>query len=645
MEQLQSALNAFQSQDLDGAELILKTILAVNPKESNALHLLGCIYKERGQLQQAVELIQASIRADASNPIPFLNLGKIYGACGQFEQAVVVLKESLSKNQQIAETWFVFGSCLCDSGQDEKAVMAYRNVLQLDPSFAEAYNNIGAILKEKGEVKEAIASYRKAVEVKPDFANAYYNLGVVLMEEGEVEEAIASYRKAIELKPDFVYALSSLTSELVNRGEFDEAISLYKRALIEDPEHVDSSAGLGWCFVKSDRFEEAAEYYSNLLISSPSNINALFFLFEVLRGELQIKLNSKFSYSDNFLKKCLELMSVSRIVAFGDSHVQLFEGCNEIDANHVGASTAYNLAVENSSTGGRRQVLSRVGRMDPMTEAVLLCFGEVDVRANIIKYCYKERLTIEGCVDGVVDRYMSFASEIASRGFKVLIYGGYGAGGDRVSVGSDRERNFAAKCLNASLSAKCEENGFVYFSLHDALLDEENLETDASFLVDGFHLYSSEVNEREQVQTLLFERAFKSAQALFEKKKNQPSRNLVLGNVGVSSSLRVGSLKLGCLCWDDKSDPLESVVIDLGAFIRFESINLKLESDLDANRMNVILDGRLVVVNISRESSCHLHIRPLDQSVPFIGRYPMLKASSDLLLSIKSFSVKELSLI
>ena len=164
-------------------------------------------------------------------------------------------------------------------------------------------------------------------------------------------------------------------------------------------------------------------------------------------------------------------MSISKVVAFGDSHVQLFEDCDEIEVNHVGASTAYNLAEHDSSTRGRRNVLSRLSCMNSDSEAVLLCFGEVDIRANVIKYCYQKGLSIDECVESIVDRYVSFASEIASRGFKVFIYGGYGAGSDRSSVGSERERNYAANCL-IHLCHEIYQNGFVYFSLHDVLFDE-----------------------------------------------------------------------------------------------------------------------------------------------------------------------------
>ena len=111
-QQLQLAVQAYQARDLDVAEDIFKKILADNPKESNSLHFLGCIFKDRGQMRLAVEFIQASIREDDSSPIPFLNLGKILALVGEHESAVGVLRESLNRNQQIAETWFCLGNSM-----------------------------------------------------------------------------------------------------------------------------------------------------------------------------------------------------------------------------------------------------------------------------------------------------------------------------------------------------------------------------------------------------------------------------------------------------------------------------------------------------------------------------------------------------
>mgnify|MGYP002344027057 CR=1 FL=1 len=610
-QRIHSAIHALQTGDLDAAENVFRTILSVNSSEVHSLHLLGVVLCLKGSLDDGVDLIEQSISLDPSRFLPYLNLGQFLVGTYQWDRASIALKEAVSRNPNSFEAWALFAQA----------------------SFC------------AGDAAAALTALKKAAEIKPSNAEIFFNLAKLLKEEGKPEEAIVSFRRAIEVKPDFVEALSGLASILTAKDEYEEAISLYKRALAEDPEHVNSIAGLGWCFVRSGKTEEAIAYYAQELKSDLFNTDALFFLFEIIRGDLNEKLNAEFSYSHNFLTKTLELIGVSRIIAFGDSHVQLFEGQEKIEVNHVGASTAYNLVKEDSSTGGRRQVLSRVARMNSDTEAVVLCFGEVDIRSNVIKYCYQKGLSIEECVEEVVARYVSFANEIASRGFKIFIYGGYGAGGDRISIGSERERNYAAKCLNASLSLRCEENGFVYFSLHDALLDEKRLETDSSFLIDGFHLYNDGSTARGQIQTLLFEKAYKAAKALFAKRSNTSSCDLVLGNVNCFDPLCVGSLESGCLSWASEVALLETVVFDLGAVIRFNSISLELEADLDADRMNLILDGRLVEANISRESSCQWHLRPADQSVPFIGRYPMLKASSDFLLSIKGFSVQEKSLV
>ena len=53
---------------------------------------------------------------------------------------------------------------------------------------------------------------------------------------------------------------------------------------------------------------------------------------------------------------------------------------------HVGVSTAYNLT--------RIIFMEDVDRFQPycrmnLLESVLLCFGEADIRANVIKYCYQ----------------------------------------------------------------------------------------------------------------------------------------------------------------------------------------------------------------------------------------------------------------
>ena len=290
MTQLQAAVQAYQGKDLDGAEVIFKQILAANPKEPNALHLLGCIYKDRGQLQQAVELIQASIREDGSNPIPFLNLGKILAIAGQHENAAGVFQESLKRNQQIPEAWFCFGNALRDIEKTEEAKQAYRNTLELNPAHAGAASNLGVILTDIGELEEAEQLFVKAIEKTPDNVNLrinygklladkdqhaeailqyqialpfalqspelHYNLANSLKEEGEVEEAIASYHKAIEAKPDFAKPYSQLARFLIRQGRVLESLGVLRNGVQQCKKSPEIKYLLGTLLISQEQEEE-----------------------------------------------------------------------------------------------------------------------------------------------------------------------------------------------------------------------------------------------------------------------------------------------------------------------------------------------------------------------------------------------------
>ena len=444
---------------------ILKEALSEHSKIPELWFLFGVCFFLSGQKEKAVMAYRNVIGLDPSIINAYKNLAIALKEIGEVDEAIACCRKAIEVKPDYAEAYSQLGILLIECGKMDEAIASCRKAIEVKPDYAEAYSQLGILLNDCGKIDEAIASYRKAIEVKPDYAEVYISLGIILNECGKMDEATTHYRKAIEVNPNFVDALFLLASQLKSSGEYEEAICFFKRALAQDANHVNSRAGLGWSYLESGQLEEAVEYYSNLLQSSPGEIDDYFYLFESLRGDLHDKLNHNFSYSHYFLGQCLELLGASKIVAFGDSHVNLFKGCDEIEVNHVGASTAYGLSKEDSSTGGRRKVLNRISSMDSDHEAVLLCFGEVDIRANVIRQCYLKGISIEDCVNDIVTRYVLFASEIASHGFRLLIYGGYGAGADRNAFGSDKERNYAAMYLNSCLEARMHSEWiFVFFS-------------------------------------------------------------------------------------------------------------------------------------------------------------------------------------
>lgn len=319
MRQLQAAISAYQVKDLDAAESVLNEILAVSQRNPNALHLLGCIYKDRGMLQQAVELIQSSIQEDANDPIAFLNLGKIFLMVGQYENAVTVFKESLNLSQNIPEAWFCFGNALKGIHEIEGARQAYQNTLHLDPNHIGAITNLAALLSDNGELEAAeqlflkamdslpsdpsllinygrflskrkdfsaaIVQYRRALDLAPSSPELHYNYANALCGQGEAKAAILSYRKAIDLRPDFVEAILNLAILSSAEGDLDAAIVGYQKVISLKPGLAEAHFDLANVFREQGEVDQAIASYQKAIDLKSDFEDAYYCLaFFLIRG-------------------------------------------------------------------------------------------------------------------------------------------------------------------------------------------------------------------------------------------------------------------------------------------------------------------------------------------------------------------------
>ena len=201
---LELALQRHQAGRLAEAEEIYRQILAAQPNQADALHLLGVIAQQVGRHEVAVKLICQSIALHPDNPAAHGNLGAAYRTMGRLDEAIA----------------------------------ACRRALALKSDFPEAHNNLGIALREQGQLDEAITAYRSALQLKPDYPEAHYNLGIALRERGGIDEAIAAYRHALELNPNYPEALNNLGAALAGQGRVDEAIAAYRRALELNPHNA-----------------------------------------------------------------------------------------------------------------------------------------------------------------------------------------------------------------------------------------------------------------------------------------------------------------------------------------------------------------------------------------------------------------------
>ena len=161
----------------------------------------GCIHKDCGQLQQAFELIEVSIREDGSNPTLFLNSGKMLSIAGQHENAAGIFRDSLKRSQQIPKAWFCFGNYLREIKKVEEAKQACLNAVLLNPAHAGAESSLGALLTDGDELDEAGKLFSRLIEQAPNDVNLSINYGKFLSEKDEYVAVILQSQIALPFAP------------------------------------------------------------------------------------------------------------------------------------------------------------------------------------------------------------------------------------------------------------------------------------------------------------------------------------------------------------------------------------------------------------------------------------------------------------
>jgi predicted O-linked N-acetylglucosamine transferase (SPINDLY family) len=234
---LQQALALHRRGDFQQAEAIYLKLLTINPANSEALQLLGAIALEKGNNQDALELISLAIEINPKVASYHSNQGVALKELNKFEEAVASFDKAIFLEPSYAEAYSNRGAALRRLHQLDAAIASCEKALSLKPSLVSAYSNIGLALQEQKKLGAAILIFDKAVSLKPNYYQAYSNRGNALLELKQFDAAIASYDKAISLRPDFAEAYYNRGAALKELKQLDSAIESYDKAFSLKPDH------------------------------------------------------------------------------------------------------------------------------------------------------------------------------------------------------------------------------------------------------------------------------------------------------------------------------------------------------------------------------------------------------------------------
>ena len=267
---LRQAAALEQQGRLGEAEFVYGQILQRQPRHFDALHSLGIIACETGQIERGIDLIGKALRMQPGVAEAHNNLGNALTTAGQFSKALLSFARAVALKPDFAEAHNNRGVLLSRLGRQEEAIACFNKALALRPDYAEACGNRGIAQEALLRHADAIASHERAIALSPRFAAAHYNLGVSLQSVHRLREAAAAYDRAIALRPDFAEAYA-------NRGNVQQALSRHQEAVANcdaaialRPDYAEAHQNRGISLQVLGRHQEAIASLEHALALSPT---------------------------------------------------------------------------------------------------------------------------------------------------------------------------------------------------------------------------------------------------------------------------------------------------------------------------------------------------------------------------------------
>jgi len=261
---LQKTRDALASKDYAVAEAACRDALSSDPKNADALYMLGYTLGQSGRIDEGIETLRASLSVKGDGAETHFQLGKLYARSRRLEEAIACYLATLKLVPNHAEAHSDLASVYHNLGMTREAEASALSALRYDPSLAHAHNNLAAVLFLTGaDLAVAERHCREALKLKPELSEIWANLGLVLKERGRLEDSLRAFDDGLRHNPND--ATLHLNRGLVLQegyARFDDALAAIRKSQFLDPEFERAHLSEGLLLLLQGKYAEGWRKYA-----------------------------------------------------------------------------------------------------------------------------------------------------------------------------------------------------------------------------------------------------------------------------------------------------------------------------------------------------------------------------------------------
>jgi tetratricopeptide (TPR) repeat protein len=256
------------------AERLYRQILAGDPNNADALHLLGVLAHQAGHPQAAEPLVRRAL-ATAPGAFAYHNsLGNVLRALGRAAEAEAAYRQALRLRADVPDFHHHLGLALKDQGRMADAEAAFRQAIRLNHGFVRARTDLATLLIGAARHAEAETCALAARMIAPRDPGVLNALGMALAAQGKNEAALDAFDQMLDASPGNPSALANRAHSLAGLERHAQAVAAYQAALAATPDAQDLRQGLARALIALQRGPEAETCLRAELAARPDNAHS-----------------------------------------------------------------------------------------------------------------------------------------------------------------------------------------------------------------------------------------------------------------------------------------------------------------------------------------------------------------------------------
>ena len=186
-------------------------------------------------LETASGAIDRALALDPKNVEALAILGSLRVAENRFEEAAQAYRQSLALSPNNVTALAAYGDALLDAGDFAQALDVFQRAARLNPLSVNDQWNVADALEKMGRCDEALEVFARVRVLDDKDASGWYGAARCMIWEGRVDRAVPMQKEAVRLDPEDFETMGGLAMLYRQLGAMDEARDWAARSLAEGP--------------------------------------------------------------------------------------------------------------------------------------------------------------------------------------------------------------------------------------------------------------------------------------------------------------------------------------------------------------------------------------------------------------------------